>query len=128
MLFVLFQHSFYFSNKKHKTKKLWTYNTRPTNKKPTDKLTQVYYLTLLKYNDSDFESLQGFSVQLVFALDLSCGSIDLQPALSVTIQFKTVQHTRRITHKDMHTTCTTSTLWQTLNWDPEEITVVKTNQ
>lgn len=50
-------------------------------------------LTLFKGGDGDVEVLQSLSVQLAFGLDLSCSIIDLQPALSVTVQFVTVQPT-----------------------------------
>lgn len=60
-------------------------------------------LTLFKRCDGDVEGLQGLSVQVAFGLDLSCGSIDLQPALSVTVQFVTARHTTRPPlHKHKH--------------------------
>lgn len=62
----------------------------------------LYYLTFFKGSDGDFKGLQGFSVQLAFGLDLSCGSIDLQPALSVTIQLKTAR-THNSSYTQIHT-------------------------
>lgn len=44
------------------------------------------FLTLFEGSDSDFERVHLLSVQFFFGPDLSCGSIQLQPALSVTIQ------------------------------------------
>ena len=63
----------------------------------------VCNLTHLKCSDSDRQSLQGFSVQFAFGLDHSWYLVDLQPALSVTIQLETAQNTRVITHKDTRT-------------------------
>lgn len=45
-------------------------------------------LTLLEDGDCDFKRLQFLSVQLLLGPDLSCGSVDLQPALRVTVQLK----------------------------------------
>lgn len=59
-------------------------------------------LTFLKRGEGDLEALQGFSVQLAFGLDLSCGIIDLQPALSVTVQLYSAWHTTKITLKNTH--------------------------
>ena len=85
-------------------------------------------LTLLKCSDSDIKRLQFLSVQLVFCLDLSC-SIDLQPALSVTVQLKTAHKNTVISrkssvaqYKSSTVICHTLNLWSVeRQWLPKQI-------